>query len=403
MTGSVTPASTTDTPMNDITFWGVTASPYLLKMQSLADQARLNWQRWPDQASRWQAVNTAVRLGIAKRRGSVERYPQMVAGMDEYPAVPFYTFDEKAFYYDSSALAGHLDKQFPSANPLVPEQPQLRFVCQLIDEAFDEFGLYMVHHNRWITSTATNVMGEVTARELRNILPPGLQGTMAKRLARRQVGRCPYLFSVAPKGFDAGVAADITAPSRTGFPATHAILDDAWRNYLRAMESLLQTQPYLLGQRFTLADAAAYGQLSMNLTDGRAAQLLRQLAPTTFDWLCRIRDGKHRGSSGPLQLSDALAPLLLAISQTFIPLMQKNEVAYVQASNAGQRLFNEAAFVRGEALYDGELQGKPFRSVAKSFQVVVWRELRSAWQALGDEDQQTIQRRFPCLAPSPFD
>jgi glutathione S-transferase len=46
----------------------------------------------------------------------------------------------------------------------------------------------------------------------------------------------------------------------------------SWRRYLAAMENVLREQPFLLGQRFTLADASAYGQLSMNLVDGRAAE-----------------------------------------------------------------------------------------------------------------------------------
>jgi hypothetical protein len=33
-------------------------------------------------------------------------------------------------------------------------------------------------------------------------------------------------------------------------------------------------------------------------------------------------------------------------------------------------------------LYDGELMGHPFRSVAKSFQLEAWRELCAAWKEL---------------------
>ena len=120
-------------------------------------------------------------------------------------------------------------------------------------------------------------------------MPEALRKVIARKLARRQSQRCPYLFSVAPEGFDAGVDAAITPPSRPGFPPTHELLDQAWQRYLAAMENVLTHQPYLLGERFTLADASAYGQLGMNLVDGRAAELLRDLAPRTFDWLCALR------------------------------------------------------------------------------------------------------------------
>jgi hypothetical protein len=158
-----------------------------------------------------------------------------------------------------------------------------------------------------------------------------------------------------------------------------------------------------LGQRFTLADASAYGQLSMNLVDGRAAVLLQELAPLTYRWLCDIRDGGHRGSNGELEIRASLKPLLQIIAETFIPLMQQNEAAYEDALNQGQDTFNEAAFDRGEALYEGTLMELPFRSVAKSFQVVTWRELCEDWQRLDSDSQKQLARYFPLFEDSLFD
>ncbi|MDH3993366.1 MAG: glutathione S-transferase C-terminal domain-containing protein, partial [Gammaproteobacteria bacterium] len=272
--------------MHNIAFWGFTASPYQLKMQALADAAGVPWRRLPEQASIPQAWGMTWRLRRAQRAQAVQRFPAMEAGLDEYPFVPFYTLDGRQFFYDSSGLAYQLEALTPGGKTLLPQQPLQRFICQLIDEAFDEFGLYMVHHNRWVTSAATNCMGDFTGREMRKLLPLGMHRLAARTLPARQVRRCPYLFSVAPPGFDAGVSANITPPARLGFPPTHDILDSAWRRYLASMEHILQHQPYLLGDQFTLADASAYGQLSMNLVDGRAADLLEEYAPLTFRWLC---------------------------------------------------------------------------------------------------------------------
>ena len=134
--------------MTQLTFWGLLASPYQLKMQSLADYSDLDWQRWPQHAKRWQALTAIRQLNAAKKLGIVKRFPHMTEELDEYPAVPFYSFDQQEFYYDSSGLARHLDHLGASKLPLVPSDPAAAFVCRLIDEAFDEFGLYMVHHNR---------------------------------------------------------------------------------------------------------------------------------------------------------------------------------------------------------------------------------------------------------------
>ena len=50
------------------------------------------------------------------------------------------------------------------------------------------------------------------------------------------------LFSVAPDDFDAGMPAVRTPPSRPGFPETHSLLNQAWRNYLAAMVRTTQLQ-----------------------------------------------------------------------------------------------------------------------------------------------------------------
>jgi hypothetical protein len=381
--------------MTKYILWGLGASPYQLKMESLLDFAGHAWERWPQQACRLSALSMAVRLERAKQRRAVMRFPAMSPELDEYPAVPFYTQDRRSFYYDSTSLARHLD-QHPQRHPipLVPQEPKLAFICQLLDEAFDEFGLYMVHHMRWVGSARTTPMGDMTASELRPLLPPGLSSLVARRLYRRQAARCPYLFSIAPTDYEAGVARARTPPSRAGFPPTHALLEQAWRGYLAAMECLLTAQPFLLGARFTLADASAYGQLGMNLIDPEAIALLQELAPRTYRWLCAIRDGEHVGVRGELALTPALQPLLRIVRQTFVPLMMQNEQAYELALAAGETLFNEAAFDRDRSLYDGQLLGHPFKAVVKTFQVRVWRELQASWLALAAQDQDVLQREY---------
>ena len=147
------------------------------------------------------------------------------------------------------------------------KSPDSPFIASLIDEAFDEYGLYMVHHQRWVSSAEDTTMGEVTAGELSRLLFPPFSWRLRRTVPRRQTRRCPYLFSVAPKGYSADVEPLRVPPAREGFPPTHTLLNQSWHQYLAAMESLLSVQPYLLGHRFTVADASAYGQLSMNLIE----------------------------------------------------------------------------------------------------------------------------------------
>jgi glutathione S-transferase len=370
--------------------WGSELSPFALKLRATCDYAALPYDWLPAAGGRMRNYRIAWTIDRAKRRRRVWRYPQP-SDLDEYPLVPFLVEPGGRVSYDSSALARWIDDQHPpSCGPLHPEEPALRFVARLIDEAFDEFGLYMAHHNRWVLSAETNDAGARLAREFSRVLLPGTGGAFARRFSRRQVRRLPYLFSVAPAGLSMALERGLVPPTRDGFPDTHAVLDVAWARYLQGVESILSHQPYLLGARFTIADASVYGQLGMNLKDPTAAERMRSQAPVTSQWLCDVRDGRHAGRTGTLHLDLRLRALCDVIAETFMTLMAQNENAYVAASRRGETLFNERAFDRGRALYDGELLGRPFRSVAKTFQVQVWRDLRDAWASLDRGSQSTV-------------
>ncbi len=370
--------------------WGVEASPYLLKLEACLRYRQMKFRRLPLQGSRFENLKYFISLQWAKRVGSIVRFPSMDAQLDEYPAVPFLYTEPDRWQYDSSGIAHWLDQTATiDALELIPRDPLQRFVALLIDEAFDEFGLYMVHHNRWVNAARNTKMGDITAAEMGKLAPGFLAGRTATRLPRRQASRCPYLFSVAPEGYRDNVEPQRVPPSRDGFPPTHALLDQSWLAYIAAIESLLHEQNFLLGDRFTVADASAYGQLSMNFIDPQILKRIQHRAPRTYHWLNAIRKDHQREPRGELYLSEALAPLLNIIGRTFIPLMEQNEAAYQREKNRGETLFNEAAFDRGRALYDGELMGYPFRSVVKTFQVRVWRDLKKEWRNLGETQALT--------------
>jgi glutathione S-transferase len=381
--------------------WGPELSPYLLKLEAMLVHAGLPFRRLPRDGGRITNLRTSRRIARATAAGTALRPP---AGdpLDEYPLVPFLV-DGRDVLYDSSALAPWIDARSHAA-PLVPEDRALRWIARFLDEAFDELGLYMAHHNRWKLAAGNNLRpGVRLAREYGRLLPPLVGPLFARWFERRQVRRLPYLFSVAPAGHRvAGVAPAMTPPSIDGFPPTHDLLEECWQRTLSAMEQILRRQRYLFGGHFTVADASAYGQLSMNLTDGLAARRLRDLAPRTFGWLVSIKTGDHARSAGELSVSAPLAPLLELFSETFAPLMRSNEAAWERFRDQGATVFNEKAFDARECLYDGEMLGRPFRSVVKTFQVRVWRDLRDEWNALGPGERAEVAGAFGGLDPAPM-
>ncbi|MBI3388733.1 MAG: glutathione S-transferase family protein [Deltaproteobacteria bacterium] len=381
--------------------WGSELSPFALKVEALLRFARVTFRWLPASGNFFDAF----RLDRRRRRVVAGRLPltwPRTTELDEFPLVPFLFGPAGENLYDSSAIALWLDRRHANSieyAPLLPTtDPALRFAIRLIDEALDEVGLYLVHHNRWVVSARDNDAGARLAREMRPRLGP-LAPLVGHFFPARQVRRLPYLFSVAPA--DAGRYDDLPVrlrpPTRAGVPPTHDLLEQAFSELLTTIEPVLSHQPYLFGARFTLADASLYGQLGMNRSDPSARAWISRDAPATQAWIDRIAQGdfhEHR-RDGELFVDGALAPLLDWICRTFVPLMRQNHTAWQRHRAAGETRFNEAAFNAGRALYDGTLLGRPFRSVAKTFQVRVWRDLRAEWDALGMNDRARLETLLP--------
>ncbi len=387
--------------MKEWVLWGSELSPFALKVAAMLTFEGLPFRWMPAQGGVREALRFQARVR-ALRRGRLPLSGPRPDPLDELPLVPFLFGPCGQNLYDSSAIGAWLDDDADGRAPrrwLLPTgDAALRFAVQLVDEALDEVGLYLVHHNRWVVAARDNDAGARLAREFRVLFGP-LAPLLGRFFAARQVRRLPYLFSVAPENDSdfADLPARLLPPARAGFPPTHALLDEAFRELLAALDPLLAARPYLFGERFTLADASVYGQLGMNRADPSAAARIAREAPAVWSWLETIARGdfsRHR-DDGPLALDEALQPLLRWICRSFVPLMQQNRDAFERHSRAGVTRFNEAAFDAGEALYDGQLRGRPFRSVAKSFQVRVWRDLRRAWEALSPEDRARLAEVLP--------
>ncbi|MGH7789391.1 MAG: glutathione S-transferase N-terminal domain-containing protein, partial [Candidatus Binatia bacterium] len=151
--------------------WGSELSPFALKLRALCDYAELPYRWLPADGGRWENYRALRAIEGAKRRRAVIRHPAP-SELDEYPLVPYLVEDGQRVFYDTSALAHWLDDHHtPTAARLFPDDDAgLAFAAQLIDEAFDELGLYMVHHNRWVLSAATNDAGARLAGEFARVL-----------------------------------------------------------------------------------------------------------------------------------------------------------------------------------------------------------------------------------------
>jgi glutathione S-transferase len=375
----------------DWIIWGSELSPFALKLARLFRQAQLPFRFLPAQGQTLENWRYALRRERLVR-GQLPLLWPSVGPEDEFPLVPFAFGPAGKNLYDSSAIAQWLDRQQAPENKLVPEDPAAAFLVHLIDEYADEWGLYLVHHQRWKVSARDNDAGPRLAHEFRFINWP-FGRLMARHFAARQTRRLPYLFSVAPANFHIdGLAAARQPPSRPGFPATHALLEDSFQSLIQTLDYILKQRAFLFGERPTLADFSLYGQLGMNLSDPSTARIMQTQTPTLFAWL-KVLHGceglRPRDTAAPVAIDATLAPLVAEIRRSFIPLMQQNQAACARLPSP-QTHRNEAAFDRDQSLYDGSIDGHAFRAVAKSFQSKVWRKLCDDWHALSASQRKPL-------------
>lgn len=389
------------------TILGSELSPYTLKVMACFSYLRIPHRLLYTQGSLLDNVRLQWRKLALTQGWKSLTWPKMSAD-DEFPLVPYLFGADGENLYDSTAIGHYIDRHSLGHphRPLVPDDDlKLAFIVNLIDEYADEMGLYMVHHNRWKVAAQDNNAGARLAGELRSLVGPA-QPLVDWFFSARQVRRLPYLFSVAPANFRIdGLPDNRQPPSRDGFPPTHALLEDAFLRLLAALEPVFEKRSYLFGDSLTLADASLYGQLAMNLADPAAAAWIAQTAPNTHAWLQRIAGqnftypaSSPTGADAKPRWFDDLKPLLQEISRVFLPLMAQNAAAVADLRDRNQQVFNEPAFWKNQALYDGELDGHPFRSVAKTFQAKVWHNLQQQWQTLPEEDRKAISAYLPAHA-----
>jgi glutathione S-transferase len=373
---------------------GSESSPFTLKVLAMCRYKGLACRHLPDEGSWLENVRISLRKERLVRGWLPLTWPEFT-DEDEFPLVPFLFGPQGQNLYDSTAIGGWLDQHLVNL-ALIPGDPALQFCIRLLDEFADEWMLYLVHHGRWKMSAADNDAGARLARELRTVTF-GWRWPVRYFFSARQVRRMPYLFSVAPEGKTvSGLPRYRQPPSRAGFPPTQELLEGSYRRILLALEGIIASQAYLFGRVPTLADFSLYGQIGMNLSDPSADRFIVTTAPRVHAWATRMHRHEFASNVTPdFALRPSLRPLLEEVCRVYVPLMQQNATAYERFRARGETRFNEAAFDAGRCLYDGNLDGMPFRAVAKSFQARTWRRLCETWQMLTVAERGRIEALLP--------
>lgn len=403
-------------------------SPFGLKLACVLQTLKIDFEYSYDISSI--GLFHLIELTILLARLGLIKLANGPSSLGELPLVPYLITPSGNVWYDSTRISSCLLQngqlgteklvdlsQIPNGitNPIAI----LKFIAHFIEEFFDEIGLYMVHFERWTNREnhqTSSTPGEFLIFEelfnpkarpaLSNLVPNSLKMKMARFFDDRQTKRLAYLFSIAPNHTPSQRKGFRNPPSSgegnfADFPETWTFLSTYFEKLLSCLEAIFSKRNSLLGY-WSIADASCFGQLNMNARqDIGTRRKIGRIAPNTLAWLDSIEKNTIQVTREVIEMDVLLSelnPLMDLIIRLFSPIMNQNEQAYQKEICKDTRIFNEPAFDKMQSLYTGTVCGYPYKSVIKTFQVEIWRELRTQWfQDLNDDDRKRLQHCFPGL------
>ncbi len=260
---------------------------------------------------------------------------------------------------DSTPIIRRLEKEH-AGRAVVPPDPALRFLDELLEDYADEWLTKAMFHYRWHYAADIDKAGTILPM-WRGISAPDDHLAAAKAMfSKRQIDR---LYVVGSN--------TVTAP----------VIEASYRRYLTLLQAHLSVHPFLFGARPASADFAAYGQLTqLTHFDPTPMALSLEIAPRVFAWVDVVDDlsGLEPQDTGWInagELPPTLMALLAEIARTYVPVM----------------LANARAAAAGQPMVETEIDGLKWTQQTFPYQVkcVLW--LRQSFAALDETSSATVR------------
>ncbi len=205
------------------------------------------------------------------------------------------------FMWDSTAMIHHLELRFP-VPAVIPVDPVQRFLCDVIEDAADEWLYRVAVGTRWHFPENAAVGGFELARDIAVRLPVSCDQAHAG-VAAHVRSSCP------PLGVSAG-----TIP---------LWVDEVLRPWLRALGAHLAARPYLFGDRPSLADFALFGGNAAHfVNDPLCRRWTEEDAPAVVQHTHRLLEPEDQAFGAwddPRTPSETLVAVLAELGKHYLP------------------------------------------------------------------------------------
>ncbi len=194
---------------------------------------------------------------------------------------------------------------------VMPADPVQKVMSLILEDYADEWLWRPALHYRWSFEPDTRLMGHRIAAEMMRDIPLPVTLRRAMIIRRQQV---KYVTGDGIK------------------PATRTHVESVYLRNLAWLEAILQTRPFLLGDRPTLADFGFMGPMFRHFSlDPTPARIMRDQAPAVFAWVGRVWAARQQGF-GEAALVEGIPadwdPILAHAGQTYLPYLAANASAF---------------------------------------------------------------------------
>lgn len=261
---------------------------------------------------------------------------------------------------DSTPIIRRLEED-REGRAVVPTDPAIAFLDELIEDYADEWLTKAMFHYRWAYQVDIDQAACILSCWRGFSVSDGTLAERAKLFADRQIGRLHVVGSN---------------------PVTGSVIEASYQRFLEAFEAHLRVQPFLLGRRPGSGDFAVYGQLTqLAQFDPTPMAVTLKTAPRVYAWVSLMEDQSGlEPRDADWMTPDAVAPTLIAllkeIGRVYPPVM----------------LANAQALTTGAQMLTTEVDGQPWTQPPFAYQAKCLQWIRASHAALPTAARAAVDR-----------
>ncbi|MEO1661219.1 MAG: glutathione S-transferase N-terminal domain-containing protein [Pseudomonadota bacterium] len=259
---------------------------------------------------------------------------------------------------DSTPIIRRLETDYPGRS-VIPTDPTLKFINELIEDYADEWLTKAMFHFRWAHEADWKNAASLLVFWNTSTANAEQAREFADYFAKRQIDR---LYVVGSN--------EITAET----------IESSYERLIGILDELIARKGFVLGARPSSADFALQGQLTqLGIVEPTSAAITQKTSYRVRAWIDLLDDlsGLEPGDDDWFtadEARDALAPLLAEIGRTYAPAM----------------IANAEAIMAGSETFETEIDGRPWTQPVFKYQAKCLHWLREGHSGLSGNERGAV-------------